>query len=229
MARHKFRNTPCRKPTRPRYLLFRIQRRKRPIPLPRPRRSVARACYLWWRQMQRDTRGEEERTSIHEEGSCFSWAEADGFGMRAKVLNEPADYAKIARAASIPSEGEANTRETSAPRSGNQFFALSNLATDHVAGRTSFVGATTCLVAARTKLVAGRTCLVAGRTSFVGGTTCHVATRTCHVAGRTNLVVATTKLVATRTKSKFRRKRSGNRPNLIVFDSCRFSQAGVPG
>ncbi len=101
------------------------------------------------------------------------------------------------------------------PRSGNQFFAFSNVATDHVAGRTSFVGATTCLVA--------------GRTSFVGGTTCHVATRTCHVAGRTNLVVATTKLVATRTKSKFRRKRSGNRPNLIVFDSCRFSEAGVPG
>jgi hypothetical protein len=122
------------------------------------------------------------------------------------------------------------------PRSGNQFFAFSNVATDHVAGRTSFVVATTCLVAARTKLVAGRTCLVAGRTclvagrtSFVGGTTCHVATRTCHVAGRTNLVVATTKLVATRTSSKFRRKRSGNRPNLIVFDSCRFSQAGVPG
>jgi hypothetical protein len=115
------------------------------------------------------------------------------------------------------------------PRSGNQFFAFSNVATDHVAGRTSFVGATTCLVAARTKLVAGRTSLVAGRTSFVGGTTCHVATRTCHVAGRTNLVVATTKLVATRTSSKFRRKRSGNRPNLIVFDSCRFSQAGVPG
>ena len=165
--------------------------------------------------MRRDTRGEEERTSIHEEGSCFSWAEAGGFGMRAKVLNEPADYAKIARVASIPSEGEANTRETSAPRSSNQFFALSNVATDHVAGRTSFVGATTCLVA--------------GRTCFVGGTTCHVATRTCHVAGRTNLVVATTKLVATRTSSKFRRKRSGNRPNLIVFDSCRFSQAGVPG
>jgi hypothetical protein len=149
--------------------------------------------------------------------------------MRAKVLNEAADYAKIARVASIPSEGEANTRETSAPRSSNQFFAFSNVATDHVAGRTSFVGATTCLVAARTKLVAGRTCLVAGRTCFVGGTTCHVATRTCHVAGRTNLVVATTKLVATRTSSKFRRKRSGNRPNLIVFDSCRFSQAGVPG
>jgi hypothetical protein len=60
--------------------------------------------------------------------------------MRAKVLNEPADYAKIARVASIPSGGEANTRETSAPRSGNQFFALSNLATDHVAGRTALVG-----------------------------------------------------------------------------------------
>jgi hypothetical protein len=80
------------------------------------------------------------------------------------------------------------------PRSGGWFFAFSNVATDHVAGRTSFVGGTTC-----------------------------------HVAGRTNLVVATTKLVATRTSSKFRRKRSGNRPNLIVFDSCRFSQAGVPG
>ena len=34
--------------------------------------------------MQRDTRGEEERTSIHEEGSCFSWAEAGGFGNAGK-------------------------------------------------------------------------------------------------------------------------------------------------
>ena len=135
-----------------------------------------------------------------------------------------------------PLEGRQTTWQQGQPKSGGWFFAFSNVATDHVAGRTCFVGVTTCLVAARTKLVAGRTCLVAGRTSlvagrtcFVGGTTCHVATRTCHVAGRTNLVVATTKLVATRTSSKFRRKRSGNRPNLIVFDSCRFSQAGVPG